>query len=284
MRVGKTIPESLTKFEVTADLVRERFEYKPLEGTLTYRKNQPPFGLKGASAIFFNSTVRSYQVSIKARCYPAARLIWLYTLGELPLCQIMFRDGNPKNLKWENLVKISDNPTHLPSQEELRKFFTYDTQTGKMLWIFVPYYIRRVKVGDPFGCLAKNKAKNLQNYIGVVNGHHKPLTHIIWCYMTGNYPKEGTYIDHKDRNPSNNSWQNLRLATPQENTSNQADRQLQNRKYLLGVDGTQSGKFQARCMFKGVLHKGRLRLTQEEAHQDYIELHKKLHGEFSNYR
>lgn len=283
MRVGKTIPESLTKFEVTADLVRERFEYKPLEGTLTYRKNQPPFGLKGASAMFFNSTTRSYQVSIKARCYPATRLIWLYTLGELPPCQIMFRDGNPKNLKWENLVKISDNPTHLPSQEELRKFFTYDTQTGKMFWIFVPYYIRRVKVGDPFGCLAKSKAKSLQNYIGVVNGHYKPLTHIIWCYMTGDYPKEGTYIDHKDRNPSNNSWQNLRLVTPQENTSNQADRQLQNRKHLRGVDGTKSGKFQARCMYKGVLHKGEIRDTQEEAHQDYINLHKKLHGQFSNY-
>lgn len=283
MRVGKTAPESLTKFQVTSELVRDRFDYDPIEGTLVFKRNQPPFGVKGASAMFFNPAVASYQVSIRARCFQATRLIWLHVFGELPPCQIMFRDGNPKNLKWENLVKISDNPTHLPRQEELKKFFSYDTTTGKLFWIFVPYYIRRVKVGEPFGCLAKNKPKSLQNYIGVVNGHHKPLTHIIWCYMTGNYPDKGTYIDHKDRNPSNNAWENLRLATPQENTSNQADRKLENRKFQRGVDGTRSGKFQARCMFKGVLYKGKLRLTAEEAHQDYIELHKRLHGEFSNY-
>lgn len=40
----------------------------------------------------------------------------------------------------------------------------------------------------------------------------KPLSllshHIAWVFMTGKFPKD--LIDHKDRNPSNNSWENLR--------------------------------------------------------------------------
>ena len=36
--------------------------------------------------------------------------------------------------------------------------------------------------------------------------------------MTGNYPTN--YIDHKDRDVTNNSWDNLREATPQQNIRN----------------------------------------------------------------
>lgn len=285
MRVGKTSPESLTKFEVTQDFLKSRFHYNPTTGCLTYLQNQPPFGIKGASATFFNPSIRAYQVSIKGRCFPASRVIWLYTLGELPSCQIMFRDGDPKNLKWENLVKISDNPTHLPLQQELRTLIDYNPTSGLCTWKYVPYYIRRIKVGDNFGCLVRQTVTNTQSKVGVINGHNKQLTHFIWCYMTGNYPDKGTYIDHKDRNPLNNAWENLRLATPQENTSNQSNRKNTKRGMLRGIERVkQTERYYARCMFKGKRYTcPYVRDTQEEAHQDYIELHKKLHGEFSNY-
>lgn len=45
------------------------------------------------------------------------------------------------------------------------------------------------------------------------------LTHrVIFMWMTGKCPK---YIDHIDRNPSNNCWSNLRECTQSQNAMNQ---------------------------------------------------------------
>ena len=49
------------------------------------------------------------------------------------------------------------------------------------------------------------------------------LTHrLAWYYMTGRQIPEGLTIDHKNRNRSDQHWDNLRLCTPAE--------QIQNRK------------------------------------------------------
>lgn len=270
------------KLGLSLEFIRERFNYNPNTGELTYRRNQPPFGKQGKTAVFFNPKIQASLVSLKARSHSASRIIWLYTYGEFPKCQLMFKDGDPQNLKLSNLVEISENPTHLPSQEELKEYLSYDTETGIMLWKKIPYYVRRAKVGDEFGCISIHKEGKYHCKLGVFNKHHKPLTHFIWCYMTGQYPLKGEVIDHIDRNPLNNSWTNLRVVSQQQNSSNQTDRVETKRGLPRGVDKSDDSYY-GRCMFKGVLYRGPLRATAEEAHADYIELHKKLHSEFSNY-
>lgn len=270
------------KLGLSLEFIRERFNYNPNTGELTYRSNQPPFGKQGKTAIFFNPQIQASLVSLKGRSHSASRIIWLYTYGEFPKCQLMFKDGDPQNLKLSNLVEISENPTHLPSQEELKEHLNYNPETGIMLWKKIPYYVRRVKVGDEFGCISKHKEEKHSCKVGVFNKNHKPLTHFIWCYMTGQYPSKGVVIDHIDRNPFNNSWSNLRIVSQQQNSSNQTDRVETKRGLPRGVEKTKISYY-ARCMFKGVLYRGPLRATAEEAHADYIELHKKLHSEFSNY-
>lgn len=267
---------------LSLDFIRERFNYSPETGELTYKKNQPPRGKAGETAIFFNPKIQSSLVSLKTRSHSAARIIWLYVYGEFPKCQLMFKDGDPQNLKLSNLVEISENPTHLPSQEELKEHLNYNPETGIMFWKKIPYYVRRVKVGDEFGCISKHKEGKYYCKLGVFNKHHKPLTHFIWCYMVGQYPSKGEVIDHIDRNPLNNSWINLRIVSQQQNCSNQTTRVETKRGLPRGVEKAKISYY-ARCMFKGVLHSGPLRATAEEAHADYIELHKKLHSEFSNY-
>ena len=39
--------------------------------------------------------------------YPAEQLAWLYVTGEWPKGRVLFKDGDPLNTKWENLVKKS---------------------------------------------------------------------------------------------------------------------------------------------------------------------------------
>lgn len=270
--------DQFESFGITQRFLQDRFEYNPHTGVLIFAKNCPPSGVKGQSPVFYNPQLSKNFVSLKGRNFAVGRVIWYLVTGEIPSCQVMVIDGDSNNLKWSNLELISNNPTHLPTCAELRNLFSYNPQTGNCLWVRVPYYIRRVKVGDEVGSLTGERYKTVG-----LNGHQKPLTHAIWCYMTGNYPEDGFYIDHKDRNPLNNVWENLRLATPQENSSNQSNRK--NIKLLRGVERVnKTDRYYARCMFKGKRYTcHHIRDNQEEAHQDYIELHKKLHGDFSNY-
>lgn len=276
----KSKTDQLISFGITQSFLQDRFNYNPDKGELLFAKDCPPFGVKGKSPVFYNPQLGKNFVSLKGRNFPVERVIWYLVTGEIPPCQVMVIDGDSNNLKWSNLALVSSNPTHLPTCVELRNLFSYNPQTGIFLWVKVPYYIRRVKVGDEVGGQIVKGYKTVS-----LNGHKKPLTHAIWCYMTGKYPEEGFYIDHKDRNPLNNIWGNLRLVTPQENSSNQSDRKKTLRALLRGVERVKEAeRYYARCMFKGKKYTcPHIRDTQEEAHQDYVELHKKLHGQYSNY-
>lgn len=47
-------------------------------------------------------------IGIDGRSYSAARLAWLYVTGDLPPCRLVYVDGNPENLAFDNLVPVID--------------------------------------------------------------------------------------------------------------------------------------------------------------------------------
>lgn len=97
----------------------------------------------------------------------------------------------------------------LPSREELLATFDYDPETGVLRWK-APR--RKIRVGDVAGSLQKS------GRIAVGSREKKIYAHrIIWKMMTGEEPPE---IDHKDTDPANNRWANLRTADRFTNNQN----------------------------------------------------------------
>jgi len=99
----------------------------------------------------------------------------------------------------------------------IRSILDYDPfETGLFVW--KEQIGRRIRVGEVAGSYDKD------GYIIIQIGGVKYKAHrLAYLYMTGEWPEEE--IDHKDGNPANNVWSNLRDSTRVENIIN-SDREL----------------------------------------------------------
>ena len=117
--------------------------------------------------------------------------------------QRMLREGH---------IQLKEKTKKELNQTTLKQLLDYDPLTGDFKW--------KVKIkgcvmpGDIAGCI------DGQGYrvIRIFNKNRK-AHRLAWLYMHGDYP---TVIDHVDRNRSNNSFSNLRIATRRENTINRS--------------------------------------------------------------
>lgn len=173
--------------------------------------------------------------------------------------------------------------TDLPDADLLRQLIHYDKITGKMVW--------RARPVDMFGATKAWKAWNTR-YSGkeafthtMGNGYRRGsifctnyLAHrVIWAICTGSWPVET--IDHKNGNPSDNRWDNLRAAT---HAQNQQNKGLV--KSSSGVKGVcwnpRRNKWLAqiqannRSIFLGHFD------TKDDAAKAYAQASSKFHGEF----
>ena len=99
---------------------------------------------------------------------------------------------------------------------------------------------------------------------------------IVWKWMTGEDPP--SLIDHINHDPHDNRWENLRLATPSENSQNARG----SGKYKKGVYKNTCGvTFVARIMVDGKKFYLGCYKTEDEAHQAYCEAAELVHREFS---
>jgi hypothetical protein len=98
---------------------------------------------------------------------------------------------------------------------------------------------------------------------------------LAWFWMTGTWPKND--VDHKNLNPDDNRWDNLREATRSQNIANQR-----------GPSGTATGikgvypykdRYRARIKKDRKLYHLGVFDTPEAAHAAYVEAAKRLHGE-----
>ncbi len=91
------------------------------------------------------------------------------------------------------------------NQDLVRKLFRYDPETG---------VLTRLSTRDRAGWLSSI------GYWYVSINSKKYLVHrVIWLLVTGEWPAAD--IDHRDGNPANNRWENLRAVTHSQNLMNQ---------------------------------------------------------------
>lgn len=185
--------------------------------------------------------------------------------------------GRPKRIKRspeESLAYVQEkmrDKTGL-TQERLKALLHYAPETGAFTWKVSTAH--RVRVGDTAGGLHA-----IDGYWRImVDGHPYKASRLAWLYMTGEFPL--TYIDHDNRIKSDDSWENLRQATPLENNRNCSVRK-DNTSGLRGVSWEKiSQKWKAQISVAGKKVSLGLHPTKELAHAAYLACASEHFGEF----
>lgn len=178
------------------------------------------------------------------------------------------------------------------TQWELKTFFDYDEVSGHLTWKIDK---GRTKAGTRAGAVVGKGYRVVS-----INNKRYMEHHLIWLWMTGKWPDKK--IDHKNRNPGDNTWENLRPATDGQNAANSGDRNHAQRISKRGVTKkvvtivkrdpadpyrrnivTFRDTFIARMVYQGQnIHLGTFP-DEDSAHEAYKVAHVKYHGEFSPY-
>lgn len=165
------------------------------------------------------------------------------------------------------------------TQEYLKSILDYDPNSGVFTWK-VSSKNHQHNIGDIAGCQVNHGGKTKYAIIGI-NKENYRANRLAFLYMTGSMP---FHVDHKDRDGTNNKWDNLRSATKQTNAAN-TERRSDNTSGFKGIsfrsDKRRVKKWRA-CLFKdgkqiviGTYH------TKEEAAKAYDEVVVKYFGDFA---
>lgn len=150
--------------------------------------------------------------------------------------------------------------------EELKENVKYEPETGVFYWVKSRY---RKCVGQP---IKTDKSSGYER-ISVLNKRYS-VHRLAWFYMTGLWPKEE--VDHKDTNPLNNKWDNLKEASRLINCENTRRAQRNNTSGYLGAHSYRD-KWMARIDVDGKkIYLGSFD-NPMSAHEAYLEAKRRLH-------
>ena len=102
---------------------------------------------------------------------------------------------------------------HQPSltQSRLRELVTYFPETGE--------FVRNVRVANQHAGTTPGSVNKLGYRLIFIDNKRYRAHHLVWLYVHGYLP---AYLDHIDRDPSNNKLANLREATHAQNMQNRS--------------------------------------------------------------
>lgn len=156
------------------------------------------------------------------------------------------------------------------TQERLRDVLDYHPETGEFVW--------RVALSNkaPVGSVAGTHTKRGCIAIGIDRRQYK-AHHLAWFWMTGTWPSQE--VDHRDTDPTNNRWRNLRDVSRQVNSENLRSAKSTSKTGLLGVHLCRAtGRYRASITVSGKCRQlGRFD-SPELAHAAYVTAKRQLHA------
>lgn len=177
------------------------------------------------------------------------------------------------------------------AREQLRGVFDYNALNGVLIWKRRTDGARTMNsrnaqfAGRPAGCKHVQKGGYKKAIVIQMRKAVRPgtkLAHrLIWIWHHGPIPK-GMQIDHKDGNPFNNLIENLRLATPLQNSANNCGRKNRIHDLPHGVRLC-GGKYQSYVIKEGKYHHCGTFLNSSDAYEARRIKASELYGEFNRY-
>lgn len=163
-------------------------------------------------------------------------------------------------------------PKEKMTVEQLAAVFSYDAATGIVRWRIQPQ--SRVQAGDVAGCLKPN------GYIRILYRGDWFLAHrVAWALHYGEWPV--MFVDHKNRDRSDNRIANLRECSHAENMRNRPG--IGSSKTGLKGVCQEEGRFRASIGVDGKkVRLGSFR-SPEDASLAYQQAAKRLHKEFASF-
>jgi hypothetical protein len=157
------------------------------------------------------------------------------------------------------------------TRARLRELLDYDQETGEFRWR--ERMSRAVHAGDVAGTMDIDRYRRI-----MIRGTQYRAHQLAWLHMTGNWCP--VMIDHRDGNPSNNRWDNLRRATISQNNANRRVHR-NNRCGFKGVVRNDIGRWRAAIYKNGRKHHLGSFATPQAAHAAYVAAARRLFGEFA---
>jgi HNH endonuclease len=156
------------------------------------------------------------------------------------------------------------------TRARLRELLHYDPESGEFRWRKRPR--NSVHIGDVAGCITPAAYRRIR-----IRGRAYFAHQLAWFYMTGHWGQPS--IDHRDGDPTNNRWGNLRRATPSQNCANRR-RQQNNKSGFKGVFPYR-GRWRASISKNGRLTVLGTFAAPQAAHAAYEAAARELFGEFA---
>lgn len=163
---------------------------------------------------------------------------------------------------------------------DLISLLSYDPDTGELTWLPRAGISRADKIFNTrfAGKRAGSQCPRGYRYIKIHQKFYSE-SRLVWFYVTGNLPADE--VDHRDTNPSNNRFANLREANRSQNGANRS----LHKNSVSGVKGVSrhhSGKWVAQAGSRklGTLTRS-MHHSIEEAAEAYRSMVGRLYGEFA---
>lgn len=156
------------------------------------------------------------------------------------------------------------------TQDYLKSLITYNPDTGL-------FTHTKSRGGYVAGAIAGGKTK--LGYWRISIDSKLYLAHrLAFLYMTGELPQGN--VDHKDGDPANNVWSNLRLCTQAQNVHNQKGHG-QYYKNVYFTNGGRNKPYNVKIEHNRVVRSYGYYATPEEANEVAAQIRDLLQGEFS---